>query len=109
MPNKFSVFIAMNGYRDAVVSYFANNGVLYLFSIEDYIPLCSLEAGSSDEVILGVAREAAERLVLSRGDNESIVDVDEVYEFIVEGEQIGWEVVINTTVDDDLWLLVDDE
>jgi hypothetical protein len=104
MSSKFSVFVPSDGNRDAVVSYFANNGTMYLFNMEDYVSGSSVPAGSSDEVIVAVGEVVAEERVRYHGDgSEGIVAADEVYEFVVEGEQIGWEVVVRTASYDDMW------
>lgn len=103
MSSKFSVFVPSDGNRDAVVSYFANNGTMYLFNMEDYISGSSVPDGSSDEVILNVGEAVAEERVRYHGDGRQvIVAADEVYEFVVEGEQIGWEIVVLTASYDDI-------
>jgi hypothetical protein len=94
--SKFSVFIATDGLRDEMVSYFANNGVLYLYPVERFISTDTLPADSSDADVCETGEALARTLVHLV--DEMFDEVDDTYPFTDKhGKSLGWEVVVYTT------------
>jgi len=91
--NKLSVFVPLDGFRDDVVSYFANNGTTYLFDIGARISTETVVLDAADAAVYSAARLTAESLAAV--DGLSVIDDDGVaYELMTEDAGVlGYEVV----------------
>ena len=98
--NKSSVFVAADGQREAMVSYFRNLGVS---GTPPDIAAETLPEDSSDAVVSAAGRELAEMVLPG---HLVFQYVEGSYEMDRRGVMLGWEVV--TYADEELDHLMDD-
>lgn len=85
---KLNVIVPLEGAREQVVSYFANNGVTYLVPMENFISHHSVPEDASEETTGEIALLFAQDLASQNG---LIVDeIDGIYELISDGTFLGW-------------------
>lgn len=91
--NKLSVFVPVDGRRDDVVAYFANNGVRYLSDMGSRISVGTVPVGVADTEVYLAADLVAESI--AGDDGFTVVSDDGVaYELLDgDGSLLGYEAV----------------
>lgn len=97
--SKFNVYVPAVGQRDAVLSYFAGNGVFYLFDIAARVAETEFPAGTAEAVLEEAGADLAMELVA--GSDQGYAGTAGAYEFVKDGVLLGWQVEVRLVPFDD--------